>query len=79
MEHGPEHVKVVRQVFGNQAELPVAREAGCHNIRRSLDTEVGQAPLHLYPNYRAQPQRLQNAIGKLLDVLTGKAFTRRGR
>ena len=79
MEYGPEHVKVIRQVFGNQADLPVARDACCHEIRSSLNTEVRQAPLHLYPNYRAKPERLQRAIGKLLHLLTGQPFPGRDR
>ena len=42
-----------------------------------LNPEVGKAPLYLNPNYRAKPQWLQNAICKVLDVLTGEAFSGR--
>ncbi|MDB5778947.1 MAG: hypothetical protein JWP79_1887 [Polaromonas sp.] len=79
MEYGPEHAKVVRQVFGYQVELPVARQVGLHEPRRSLNPEVGKIPLYLNPNYRAKPQWLQNAICKMLDVLTGEAFSGRKR
>ena len=77
MEYGPEHVKLIRQVFGNHAKLPIAREVGLHEPRPSLTPEVSQAPVHLDPNYCAKPERLQHAIGKLLHLLTGEPFLRR--
>ena len=45
--------------------------------RPSLAVDFSQAPVHLDPNYRAKPERLQHAIGKLLHLLTGEPFLRR--
>jgi hypothetical protein len=68
--------EIIPHAVREKVNLPVACDTRWHWARGRDEADVGRLPRYLDPNYRSKTKRLQHAIGKLLDVLTGKAFTR---
>ena len=69
MEYGPEHSKLVRQVFGTEEKLPAPVEHlwnyGSRNPKASID---GIAE-HLRPGFRTYPQMVKDGVRNLLRAL----------
>lgn len=66
MESDPEHIKLMRQVFGNNAELPVARPACWHDRRWIRDAGSSRIPDHLRLDYKTHPERICDFLRNLL-------------
>jgi len=74
MQYGPEHDKVIRQVFGNHEPLPVAREVGLHSPRGRDNPDAGKLPLDLEPTDRSGPKRLHDFVCRFLARLGGRTL-----
>lgn len=72
MENSFEGGKIIPHVVREKVDLPVAREAGCHNPRGRKDSDSCWIAGDLDLNYRTKPQRLQYFVRDLLGSIKRK-------
>lgn len=69
MEYGPEHSKLVRQVFGTEEELPAPIEHLWNNGSRNPNANRYRIPEHLRPGFRTYPQMVKDGVRNFLRAL----------
>ncbi|MCY1549229.1 hypothetical protein D9M68_853870 [compost metagenome] len=69
MAYGPEHSKVIRQVFGKEVDLPVADSTLWNYGSRNPNAHIDRIADHLRPGFRTYPQILVDGVRKVLRAL----------